>query len=203
MPGCAHCLVLVFITEDGSNVNDLPFAYLTACCDRLVTMSVQGDGPPAPNPFLSAYESFKQNTPYLTRTILSIQAVSYLASWFINPHYALANIPQFAVFQFEIYRVVLSPLVNTTLISLIFAFLSFTEMGKRLEYSMGTVAFGWFCLGVAMISNLGFLAVSLLLYMVSGGEQGYLLSSASGIWLILFGAIAAGMLFAATSRAGE
>lgn len=155
-------------------------------------MSAPPDGPPPPNPFLSAYENFRDNTPILTRTVLLVQVISYLVSWIVNPHYALANIPQFVIFQFEVYRIVLSPLVNTQLITLLFAFLSFLELGKRLEYSMGTVAFGWFCGGVALIANVGFLAVSILLYALSS-EQGYLLSSASGIWLILFGAIAAGM----------
>ena len=124
--------------------------------------------------------------------ILSIQVVSYLVSWILEVHYALALIPQFVIFQFEIYRIVLSPLVNTTIFNLIFAFLSFLELGKRLEYSMGTAAFGWFCGGVAIIANVGFLVISVLLYILTG-DQGFMVgSSASGIWLILFGAIAAG-----------
>lgn len=97
---------------------------------------------------------------------------------------------QFVLFQFEIYRIVLSPLVNTSFFNLIFAYLSFLELGKRLEFSMGTAAFVWFCGGVALIANVGFLVISLLLYIVTG-EQGFLLGSSSGIWLILFGAIAA------------
>lgn len=152
-----------------------------------------GGSPPPPNPFLSAYENFQENTPLLTRTILQIQVVSYLFSWIFEVHYALANIPQFVLFQFEVYRMVLSPLVNTQLISLLFAFLSFLELGKRLEYSMGTAAFGWFCAGVALIANAGFLVILLVLYMLTG-EQGFLLGAASGIWLILFGVIAAGKI---------
>lgn len=153
-------------------------------------MSSARDVPPAPNPFISAYESFQENTPFVTRMILSVQVVSYLVSWVVDPNYALANIPYFVVFQFEIYRVVLSPLVNTQLITLMFAFLSFLELGKRLEYNLGTVAFGWFCAGVSLITNVAFLFLSLALYALSG-EKKYLMSGASGIWLILFGAIAA------------
>jgi len=103
---------------------------------------------------------------------------------------ALATIPYFVCFQFEIYRIVLSPLVNTHLFTLLFAFLSFLQLGKRLEYSMGTVAFGWFCGGVALLANTGFLVFCVLIYAMTR-EKGYLMASASGVWLILFGAIAA------------
>jgi membrane associated rhomboid family serine protease len=122
--------------------------------------------------------------------MLNGQVISYLISWVYDPHWALANIPQYVVFRFEVYRLVLSPLVNTQLISLVFAFVSFLELGKRLEHSVGSVTFGWLCLCFALIANIGFLFLSLALYAL-GGEQGYLMTSASGIWLILFGAIAA------------
>lgn len=155
-------------------------------------MSSSNDGqPPPPNPFLSAYENFKENTPIFTRTILQVQAISYLVSWIVDPHYALANIPQFVIFRFEIYRIVLSPLVNTQFITLLFAFMSFSDLGKRLEYGMGTAAFAWFCAGVALIANFGLLVSAVVLYAMSG-EPGYLLMSSSGVWLILYGAIAAG-----------
>lgn len=152
------------------------------------------DGPPATNPFLSAYESFKDKTPFLTRAILMVQVISYLFSWIYNYHMALATIPYFVCFQFEIYRIVLSPLVNTNLFTLLFAFLSFQPLGTRLEHSMGTVTFGWFCGGLALLANVGFLVFCLLIYALTG-DNGYLMSSASGVWLILFGAIAAGKVY--------
>ena len=152
------------------------------------------DGPPAANPFLSAYENFKDTTPFFTRSILMVTTASYLLSWIYNYEMALATIPYFVCFQFEIYRIVLSPLVNTHLFTLLFAFLSFLQLGKRLEYSMGTVSFAWFCGGVALLANVGFLVTSVVIYAVTG-EKGYLMASASGVWLILFGAIAAGKIF--------
>ena len=59
---------------------------------------------------------------------------------------------------------------------------------------MGTVAFGWFCGGVALLANAGFLVFCILIYAMTG-EKGYLMASASGVWLILFGAIAAGKVY--------
>jgi membrane associated rhomboid family serine protease len=152
-------------------------------------MSSSSD-PPQPNPVLTAYEGFIQRTPLVTRSILSIQVVSYIFSWFVNPHYALANIPQFTLFQFEIYRVLLSPLVNTSFFSLIFAFFSFMEHGKRLEHSMGSTAFAWLCMTIGCLTNMTFLLLSLVLYLLSGQDTAYMFSSAAGIWLILFGIIA-------------
>jgi membrane associated rhomboid family serine protease len=152
-------------------------------------MSSSSD-PPPPNPVLTAYEGFIQRTPLVTRSILSIQVVSYIFSWFVNPHYALANIPQFTLFQFEIYRVLLSPLVNTSFFSLIFAFLSFMEHGKRLEHSLGSTAFAWLCMTIGCLTNVAFLLLSLVLYLLSGQDTAYMFASAAGIWLILFGIIA-------------
>jgi membrane associated rhomboid family serine protease len=146
--------------------------------------------PPQPNPILTAYEGFISSTPLITRSILLIQVASYIFSWFVNPHYALANIPQFTLFQFEIYRVLLSPLVNTSFFSLIFAFLSFMDHGKRLEYSMGSTAFAWLCMTIGGLTNVAFLVLSLVLYLLSGQDTVYMFASADGIWLILFGIIA-------------
>lgn len=145
--------------------------------------------PPPQNPVMTAYESFVATTPLVTRGILTTQAVSYIVSWFIDPFYALANIPSFTLGKFEIYRIILSPLVNTSLLSLIFAYLSFCELGKRLEYSLGSTAFGWFCLSTALITNVAFLFLCSLLYFITGHEHWWI-SSASGIWLIVFAAIA-------------
>jgi membrane associated rhomboid family serine protease len=146
--------------------------------------------PPPPNPVLTAYEDFRRNTPVVTRSILTVLVLSYLLSWVIDPHFAMANIPQFSVFGFEIYRILTSPLVNTRFFSLLFAFLSFTSQGKRMENSMGSTAFGVLCLTMGVLANVLFLVTNVLLYYVSGGEQAYLFTAAAGIWLILFGIIA-------------
>lgn len=156
----------------------------------LLTMSTPASEPPPSNPVLTAYEGFTQNTPLVTRYILSIQCISYVVSWFVNPHYALANIPQFVLYQLEVYRLVLSPLVNTSIISLVFAFLSFMDHGKRLEFSMGSTAFAWLCLTIGGLTNVAFFLLCLAGYALSGQDTSFLFASAAGIWLILFGIIA-------------
>jgi len=153
-------------------------------------MSSSSNEPPPPNPVLTAYEGFVQNTPLVTRYILTIQVISYITSWVVNPQYALANIPHFVLWKFEIYRLILSPLVNTSIISLVFAFMSFLDHGKRLEYSLGSTCFGWLCLMIGSLTNLLFLCLSVILWALSNREPAYLFLSAAGIWLILFGIIA-------------
>lgn len=145
--------------------------------------------PPQQNPILSAYERFLENTPFVTRSILSIQVFSYLASWFVNPHYALAMIPQFVIYKYEIYRLVLSPLVNTSLFNLLFAFLAFIQIGKRLENSVGSTEFAWLCAIIGMLTNTLYFLLLVTLYMITQ-EADLLLRSAAGVWTILFGVIA-------------
>lgn len=144
--------------------------------------------PPPSNPAFQAYETFSQSTPFVTRTLLTVQAVTYIASWFFDPHYALGNIPHFSVLRFEIYRILLSPLVNSSLFSLILAFWSFQDHGTRLEKSLGSTSFAWLCLMMGVLTNAIFIGVSFMLYCLLG-KVSFLFQDSSGIWIILFGTL--------------
>ncbi len=117
-----------------------------------------------------------------------VQAVSYIVSWFFDPHYALGNIPHFSVLRFEIYRILLSPLVNSSFSALILAFWSFQDHGKRLEQSLGSTSFAWLCLMMGILTNVLFIAVSFTLYVLFG-KISFLFQDSSGIWIILFGTL--------------
>lgn len=145
--------------------------------------------PPPPNPVLSAYESFVRDTPLVTRYTLSSQCISWFVSFFFNPSYALGTIPSFVVTKLEIYRIILSPLVCDSALSLVFAYLSFLDNGKRLEFSMGSTAFAWLMVTITVVTNVTF---CILMFGLSGltNEKGFLLSPSSGIWTVLFGIIA-------------
>lgn len=145
--------------------------------------------PPDTNPILSGYESFVQSTPLVTRYVITTLSLSWLFSWFIDPSYPLANIPLFTVFHFELYRIVLSPLICTSLLSLVFSYISFTDNGKRLEYSMGSTAFCWLLLTIGGVTNLAFIAVCLFFYGVTAAQT-FLIMPSQGIWTILLGVIA-------------
>jgi membrane associated rhomboid family serine protease len=147
------------------------------------------NSPPPANPVLNAYETFIRETPLVTRYVLTSQFVTWVFSFFADPSFAVANIPHFTVFKFELYRIVLSPFICPGLFSLIFAYMSFVDNGRRLEFSMGSTAFGCLLLTIGVLTNLAYLIVSFLLYGLTG-NQGLLFLPSLGIWLILFGVIA-------------
>lgn len=151
-------------------------------------MTSMNEAPP-PNPILSAYETFCRDTPLVTRYTITIQFVSWFVSFFVDPSFALDNIPYFSILKFEIYRVVISPLVCQSILSLIFAYISFVDHGKRLEFSIGSTAFAWLMVTLAVSTNIGFLLICFTLYGLSG-NAGFLHVHSSGIWTILFGLIA-------------
>lgn len=101
----------------------------------------------------------------------------------------LGNIPQFTVFRFELYRIVLSPFICPGLFSLIFAYISFVDNGRRLEFSMGSTAFFVLTMMIGVLTNLAFIALIFLLYGITGSHSLLILPSV-GIWIILFGIIA-------------
>jgi len=145
--------------------------------------------PPRENPVLTAYESFVRDTPLVTRYILTSLAGSWFFSFFVNPRFALSTTPYFCVFKFEVYRIIFSPLVCDNFLSLVIAFLCFVDNGKRLEFSLGSTAFAWYMLTLALVTNTAFIALMFVLHEATG-DKAYLFSRASGIWTILFGIIA-------------
>ena len=149
-----------------------------------------GGVPPPNNPILTAYENFVRETPFVTRFVLLSQFVTWVLSWFFpNASYAVANIPQFMIFKYEIYRIITSPFICPGLVSLIFAYLSFTDNGRRLELSMGSASFAGMLVTLGCLTNIGHVLVCLVLWGITG-SQSYLLLQALGVWIFLFAVIA-------------
>ena len=148
-----------------------------------------GNQPPPPNPILSAYEGFVRDTPLVTRYTLSTLFISWFVSFFFRPSHAFGTIPYYCIVKFQLYRLVLSPLVCESALSLLFAYLCFIESGKRLEFSLGSTAFAWYMLTITFVTNGLFLASTFLLYGLSG-NVGFIMMQSVGIWTILFGIIA-------------
>lgn len=147
------------------------------------------NSPPQPNPILTAYESYIRDTPLITRYVLNSLLISFLLSFFANPAYALANIPLFTIFKFELYRVLTSPLICSDILSLFFAFMGFMNHGIRLEQSMGSSLFGSLFFTLTLVSNGLFLAISILLWGLTNSES-YLVAASMGIWSVLLAIIA-------------
>ena len=152
-------------------------------------MPSESNGPPAANPVLTAYESYVNSTPLITRYVLNCLLVSFFAGFLFSPAYLLANIPMLTIFKFQLYRIVTSPLICPDILSLFFAFMSFTNNGVKLEQSMGSSMFAVLFFTLTVASNVLFLILSLLLWGLTNSE-GYLVEASLGIWTVLLGIIA-------------
>jgi membrane associated rhomboid family serine protease len=153
-------------------------------------MSSSVDAPPPANPVLTAYQGFVSTTPLVTRYVISLVCVSYVASWFADPNMALANIPLFTIQKLELYRMVTAPLLCDSLLNLVFAYLSFVENGKRLEYAMGSGAFASLLGVLASVTNLIHIVFCYTVYFLTKQEAA-LMYPASSIWIVVLALIAA------------
>lgn len=142
------------------------------------------------NPILDSYLNFKEKTPFVTRYVLLSQLVCFFLSFICEPSlsFGLANIPHFTINQYEIYRIFLSPFICNRFLSLIFAYFSFIDTGQRLEKSMGSTSFLLLILSIGFLVNILFVGLTFLASFLTGNEA-WLMSPASGIWIILFAII--------------
>ena len=144
--------------------------------------------PPDHNPVLTAYESFVRTTPLITRYALTTLTATYALSFVVDPTMSLSCVPMFVAFRFEIYRIVLSPFLCTSGITLIFAYISLMDAGKRLELGLGSARFAVLMLTIGTASNVSFLILYLTLFGMTGNPT-YALTSSHGIWIVLLGLI--------------
>jgi len=103
--------------------------------------------------------------------------------------FAVANIPYFTILRFEIYRPVLCNLVCESLLSLVFICMSFVEIGKRMEYSLGSTAFSCLMFTIAIVTNISFLLFCFVMFFITGNHR-ELMRGALGVWPVLLGLIA-------------
>jgi len=165
--------------------SDVLYSTVSDCYYYSTPTKTMADPPPT-NPLVEAYISFQRDNPLVTRFILSLSAASYLLSWIVDLKYALATLPEH---WWEIYRWWTSPFVNSSFFTIIFAFLSFREHGKRLEEGLGSTGLAWLCFVLCTVSNVVFCMACWILYGISGSDSALLWES-SGIWIILFGTLA-------------
>jgi hypothetical protein len=94
-----------------------------------------GGAPASSNPFLESYRAWSERTPWVTRVTTITVLVFYIISFFFDMQLYLTNIPRYTLFRFEVYRLILSPLVGNSILFLIIMLLSYPAIGK----SLGTV----------------------------------------------------------------
>ncbi|CAB9499350.1 expressed unknown protein [Seminavis robusta] len=151
--------------------------------------SQPGQAPP-PNPVLTAYENFVRDTPLVTRYVLTCLTATFVLDIFIDSFgWSLSNIPYFAIGRLELYRILVAPLVCNNLFSLVFAYFSFIDHGKRLECSMGSAQFAWLFASLGIGINTTHVILTYSLQFLTG-DHTWIHIKASGIWTVLFPLIA-------------
>ena len=147
----------------------------------------QQTGPPPNNPFLSYYREFEERTPYVTRISMIVMIICYLLSFFFDAVMFLGNTPYFTLYSFEIYRLVTSPFVGNSIITLVLIAMFFPTMGAKFETSLGS-AFFLFLMGtLTLVTNIVFVMSCFLLNLLGLVEA--IFYNCSGFWVVLFGLI--------------
>lgn len=146
------------------------------------------DTPPEDNPLLKAYESFVRATPLVTRHLIQSQFATWLVSFVLDLPLAVGNVPHFTVHKLEVYRLILSPFVCHNLFSLVFTFISYVEIGSRMEFVMGSTAYGWLLLTITVLVNALHVLLAFVLFGITGNRV-WLFQSSVGIWIVVFAVI--------------
>ena len=139
------------------------------------------------NPAIKFYQAWSEKTPFATRTIVIGIVVEYILSFFLPFEDYLGNETRYTLFRFEIYRLLLSPIVGNSLITLVLILMTFPSMGSKLEFSMGSASYMSLLGTLSISTNLIFSVVCLLLYLL--GTSSTIYWKCNGFWTILFSLI--------------
>ena len=149
--------------------------------------STSGGGGPGANPYLDCYNQWCDKTPIVTRTSMITIVILYLFSWIWDLTTVLSNIPYYTIFSFEIYRIILSPIVSNSLLSTVLIGLFYPQLGSKLEYSLGSIGFLFLIGKIVLLTNIIFLIICFSLYIFGMIEA--LFWTCAGFWTIIFGII--------------
>ena len=140
-----------------------------------------------PNPYVEYYNRWMDTTPYVTRaSMIGIVAI-YLFSFFIDLTTSLANIPYYTIFQIQLYRIILSPLVSNSILTIILIALFYPSMASRMENALGSTCFLSLICTLSILTNLLFDVTSIILfYMGISSAIGF---SCAGFWTVIFSLI--------------
>jgi len=149
------------------------------------TMPSSSSGPNH-NPVLDYYQRFCEKTPFVTRTVIVFTIVEYIMSFFIPFEEFFGNVTWLTILNFEIYRLVLSPFVGNSIMTLIILLMSYPTIGSQMEWNMGSSSYLFLMFTMSIITNLLFNMACLLLMVVTRSSLYY---SCQGFWIILFSLI--------------
>ncbi len=144
-------------------------------------------GPNRPNPYVDYYNRWMDTTPYVTRaSMIGIVAI-YIFSFIIDLTSSLANVPYYAIFKIQLYRIILSPLVSNSILTIILIALFYPSMASRMENALGSTCFLCLICTLSILTNILFDVTSIMLfYMGVSSAIGF---SCAGFWTVIFSLI--------------
>ena len=140
-----------------------------------------------PNPYVEYYNRWMDTTPYVTRaSMIGIVAI-YIFSFIIDLTSSLANVPYYTIFKIQIYRIILSPLVSNSILTIILIALFYPSMASRMENALGSTCFLSLICTLSILTNIFFDVTSItLFYMGVSSAIGF---SCAGFWTVIFSLI--------------
>lgn len=142
---------------------------------------------PAGNPVLDYYQQWSSRTPFVSRWTCIWIVIVYILSWIFRADMSFGNIPFYTLTHFEVYRLILSPLVGNSLLNVVILLFMFPSIGQRMEASMGSLSFLNLMATITLVVNASFSIFCLLLS--SMGEKAALFYSCSGFFTIVMALI--------------
>jgi hypothetical protein len=112
----------------------------------------------------------------------------YILTWFINLESWWTNVPYYTIFYFELYRLLLSPLVGNSFLTLIITYMVYPSLGVKMENSMGSSAFLYLMIFATLAVNIMFVVLCLMWSLLSNSSYALTLSSMD-FWVLLFALI--------------
>ena len=131
-------------------------------------MHPSSSGAPGDNPVLTFYHNFLTTTPFTTRATLQTLLLLFLLSFFLPLDTWLSNTPLFTIQRFELYRLILSPLICVSFMSIVFVGMTFKSLGSRLEQAHGSIKLLLLMIQITVVVNTLFVAMCLLGYYGTG-----------------------------------
>lgn len=143
--------------------------------------------PPQGNPLRKMYEDWSSRTTLVTRSVFLLIIFLYLTTFLLPLDTMFTNIPYFTIQHFEIYRLLLAPMVGNSFFTIILMAFFYPAMGSRVESSVGSAAYLFDILIIGVVTNVLFTAVCILLSLVGMSEAMFF--SSAGFWTIIFALI--------------
>lgn len=154
-----------------------------------------GGGYPNGIPQIDCKEKAKQiwnDIPLFVKFIIVSSLVLYLLNLIFNPFgFYLANIPYYTIYKIQIWRIITSTFLNTSILNILFGLLSWVRDGSSLELSMGTIRYMFVFLINGIFIQIIHTIIIFLIFLVLKNDKILSLNAAgysvenNGLWPII------------------